>query len=41
MELEEEVYKLNINLQRELSEIRKLLIPIAMYCAEKLKEEKK
>jgi len=39
MELVEEVYKMNIDLKKELSEIRKLLIPISMYFAEKLKEE--
>lgn len=40
MELNEEVYKLQIILEKELSEIRKLLIPISLYYAEKLKEVK-
>jgi hypothetical protein len=40
MEVEQEVYKLSIILEKELSEIRKLMIPISLYFAEKLKEVK-
>ena len=41
MELVEEVYRLQVMLSRELSEIRKLLIPIALYSKLKLDKELK
>lgn len=41
MDLKEEVYTLKNMLERELSEIRKLLIPISLYCIKKIEEDKK
>ena len=38
--IEKEIYELQVMLQKELSEIRKLLIPIASYFAEKNMENK-
>jgi len=40
MELVEEVYRMQVMLSKELSEIRKLLIPISLYYARELKEDK-
>lgn len=40
MELEDEIYRLQVNLTHELSEIKKLLIPISMYFGFKLGEKK-
>lgn len=37
MEIGVEFYKLQVILEKELSEIRKLLIPISLYYAEQLK----
>ena len=40
MDLAEEVYRMQIVLAKELSEIRKLLIPVSMYYAKELAEAK-
>jgi len=38
--LEDEVYQLRLSLEKQLSEIRKMLIPVSLYFSEKLKEIK-
>ena len=40
MDIAEEIYRLQRTMEKELTELKKLLVPISLYYSEKLKEEK-